>query len=146
MLVRQLQLALRSHHPLAFHTADLAHTQRDINPRHIIARLAQNHRDPRPRVGRAADNLLFALIRHHPADAQPVGIGMLGGLKHLGKREGSQFCDRVHHALDLKPEIGQRIEDLIQRRRRLQVIFQPGQGEFHRKGPLGRSVPRLQPD
>ena len=80
VLVRQLQLALRRHHPMAFHTANFANAQGHINARHIIARLAQNHRDPGPRIGCSADDLLFALIRHHTADAQTVGIGVLGGL------------------------------------------------------------------
>ena len=145
VLVRQLQLALGRHHPVAFHAANFAHAQGHINARHIIARLAQHHRDSGPRIGCSADNLLFALIRHHAAHAQPVGIGVLGGLQNLGDGERGQFRHRVDHLFDLKPKIGQRIEDLIQRRRRLKVIFQPRQGEFHRTGPFRSVIRSLAP-
>ena len=137
MLVRQFQLALRGHHAMAFHAADLAHAQRHVDAWHIIARLAQNHGDPGACIGGAADDLLFALIGQHPADAQPVGIRMWLGVQHFGQRKGGQTRGRVHHLFHLKPEVGQGIEDVVKRGRSLKVILQPGQGEFHRSGPCG---------
>ncbi len=54
---------------------------------------------------------------------------------HLGKRKARQFCRRIFDAFDLKPEIGQGIENLIKGRLGLKVIFQPGKGEFHGDSP-----------
>ena len=86
---------------MAFHAPDLAHAQGHINARHIIARLAQNHGDPRPRIGRAADDLLFPLVRFNAADAQLIGIGVLHGVDDSGDGKGGQFGGGVYHLFDL---------------------------------------------
>ena len=101
MLVRQFQLALGCHHPVAFHAADFAHTQGHVDARHIIARFAQNDRDAFARVRCTANDLLFALIRQHAADAQFVGIGMLFGVDDLGQGKGGQLGCWVHHLFNL---------------------------------------------
>ena len=134
MLVRQLQLAFRTHHAVGFDTADLANAQRHVDAGHIIAGLRQNHGDPGPRIGCAADDLLFALIRHHAADAQPVGIGVLRRLDHAGQREGGQSRGGVDDLLNLQPQIGQGIGDLVHRGGGVEVILEPREREFHRSG------------
>ncbi len=90
-------------------------------------------------VGRAADDLhgLAAGVDH--ADAQTVGVRVLLGLDHPRDDEAFVLRARVLDALDLEPDARQRIDDLGQRGGRVEMIFEPGEGEFHRYArPLGR--------
>ena len=89
-------------------------------------------------IGRAADDLnLFhrrtgtARIGRDTAEAQAVGIGMGLRLDHLGDAEGAQLFGGIIDAFDLQPQIGEGMGDRVQRRLGREVIFQPGQGEFH---------------
>ena len=131
MLVAQLQLAFRTHHPVAFHAADLADAQRHVDAGHIIAGLGQHDRDPRAGIRRAADDGLLALVGQHIADPQLVGIGVLFGVQNAGQREGGQLGRGVHDLLDLEAQIGQRLGDLVHIGRGIEMVFQPGEGEFH---------------
>ena len=131
MFVRQLHLALGTHHAVAFDATDLAHLDRCVDAGHVGAGLGHHHGDALARVGRAADDLDLARIRLHLADLELVGIGMLFGRKHLADGEGPQLGGGVDHLFDLKPEIGQGIKDFVKRRGRVQMAFQPGKREFH---------------
>ena len=68
MLVRQLHLALRAHHAVAFDAADLADADGGVDAGHIDAGLGDDDGDALARVGRAADDLLLALVGLHLAD------------------------------------------------------------------------------
>ena len=116
---------------MAFNPTDLAHLNGHINARNIHAGLGHDDRDPFTRVGRAANDLLFALIRDHLTDAQFVGIRVFFGTGHLANGEISQSVQRVFNALDFQPQIGQRIGNLIHRSFGIQMLFQPGECEFH---------------
>ena len=116
---------------MAFHAPDLAHGKRGINARHIIAGLGQNHRDPRARIGRAADDLFHALVGFDHANAQPIRIGVLLGRLDARDGKGRKPRGAILHAFDLKAQIGQRLGDRVKRRLCFQMLFQPGEGEFH---------------
>ena len=126
---------------MAFDAADLAHAQRDIDAGDVIAGLGQHHGDAGAGVRGAADDLLFALIRHHATDPQPVGIGVLFGMQNPGQGKGRKLCRRIGHALDLKPKIGQRLGDLRKRGGGVEMLLEPGEGEFHVYGPVTFGVP-----
>ncbi len=135
VLVGKLHLALRRHHPGAFDAAHLGHLDRRVDARNVGARMRHNDRDPLPRVGRTADDLLLALVGDHAADAQTVGVGMLARIQHLADGEVRQTRRRVGDALDLEPEVGQRLGDLGHRRLGFQMFLQPRQRESHARPP-----------
>ena len=131
VFVAEFQLAFRGHHPVALDAADLADAQRRVDAGHVVAGLGEHDGDPRPRIRRAADDLLFALVGHDPADPQPVGVGVLFGVGDLGQRERGQAGGGVVDVLDLEPEIGQGVGDLGDGGRGVEVVTEPGEGEFH---------------
>ena len=65
------------------------------------------------------------------ADGEPVGVGVLLGVLDLAEGEVRKRRERVLDALDLEPEIGQRLGDLVHGSRGFEVVFQPGECEFH---------------
>ena len=66
------------------------------------------------------------------ADFQPVGVGMLLGFNDRGDDEAVILAARVLDQLNLEPDAGQRIDDLGERSRGVEMVEQPGEGEFHR--------------
>ena len=56
---------------------------------------------------------------------------MLGGLDDAGDAEGTQFRRRILDTLDLVAKVGQGVQDRGQAGVGLQMVAQPGQGEFH---------------
>jgi len=46
--------------------------------------------------------------------------------------EGGEGLAGVGHALDLEAEVGQGEGDLLERRGRVEVLLEPGEGELHR--------------
>ncbi len=84
------------------------------------------------RIGRAADHLdRRACADIDRADAQAIRIGMLHRLDHARDREAGKLRGRVVYALDLKPDTGERLDDLGKRCIGLKVVLEPGEGEFH---------------
>ena len=141
VLVRQFHLAFRTHHPVAFDAANLAHLDGRVDAGHVGAGVRDHDCYAVPRIRRPADDLLFALIGRDLADAQPVGIGVLFGLDHLAQCEPLERVEGVYDLFDLQPQVGQGLGNLIHRSLGGQVLFQPGQGEFH--GPTRVQVAGL---
>jgi hypothetical protein len=144
MLVRQHQFALRAHHAAAFHAADVADRKRRVDAGHIGAGSREGADEARPRIGRAADDLdRIARARIDRQHAQLVGIGMLFRRQHLRDDEGLQRR-LVVDGFDLEPDHGELFHDLVERGVGLEVILEPGEGEFHRvtlSGPAGSALP-----
>ncbi len=67
---------------------------------------------------------------------------MLFRLNHPADGKRAQRGGGVFDALHLQPQIGQGVEDLIQRGLGFQVLFQPVQGEFHQSRPSVSKVAR----
>ena len=120
---------------MALHPADFAHAQRGVDPRHIVARLAEHHGDPRPRIGRATHDLLAALIGLHRADTQAVRIRMLLMVRHLRERKRLEPLGRVLNPFHLKPKVRERFANLLNAGLRVEMVFQPRECEFHRLSP-----------
>ena len=116
---------------MAFHAPDLANAQRDIDAGDIVAGFADDDGDPFTRVGRAADDLLDAFVGIDLTNPQAVSIRVLLGLEDLAQSKGANPVGGVNDVFDLQPQIGQSIRDLGHRGVRIEVVFQPGEGEFH---------------
>ena len=67
--------------------------------------------------------------------AQPVGVGMRLGLDDAGDDEAFELGARVLDALDLEADAGERVDDLGEGGRGVEMVLQPGQGEFHALTP-----------
>ena len=80
-----------------------------------------------------------ALARIDHADAQAIGIRMLLGRDHIGDRVRREGLGLVLDALDLEADAGQRLDDLVERGRGVEMILQPGECEFHRFSPVTTS-------
>src|SRR3984957_9952890 len=57
---------------------------------------------------------------------------MLLRLDDVADHEAFVFTRRVFDRLDLESDAGQRVDDLAKRGRGVEVVFEPGEGEFHR--------------
>ena len=140
MVVGQLELEGRTEHAIGFHPANDALAQRDALGRDIGSRGREDAFQPRARIGRAADDLNGRLAAGvHQADAQPVRIGMGLGLDHMGDDEGFQLFSGVLDMLDLEADARERLDDLCRRSVGVEVVLEPGEGEFHRRAPAERS-------
>ena len=65
------------------------------------------------------------------ADPEPVGVGMLPRLDDMADHEAGVFGAGVLDALDLEADAGQRVDDLGERGLRVEMVLEPGEGEFH---------------
>ena len=84
-----------------------------------------------PRVRRAANHLHDAGACLDLADAKLVRIRMRLSLQHARDGEILQLRRRVFDAFHLKPDQCELRCDLVERSIGLQVVFQPGEREFH---------------
>ena len=144
MRIRQHEFAFRTEHPVRLDPPD--HPGLEVHPRarNMRAGRGEDAHEARPRIRRAADDLNFFRPAPgavgeglDPADPQPVGIGVLHRLDHPRDAEGAEFGRRVLDPLHLHPEIGQGGKDRIQRSLGVEVVAQPGEGEFHRGFQIG---------
>ena len=98
------------------------------------------------RIGRAAHDLdRFAVADVDHADAQAIGVRMLLGRDHRGDHERLEQAGLVLDALDLEPDHGELVDDRGERLVGVEMLFQPGQGEFHGLNPpasVGKSSGR----
>ena len=135
VLLAQLELTHRAEHADAGHAPDhrlLQHLAGDRDDRAF----GREHRlHAGARVGGAANHLEDTVPGLDGAQAQPVGIGMLAGLSHIGDAEGAEIRTGVGHALDLEAEHGQPVADRLQRGVGRQMLLEPGQRELHRDSP-----------
>ena len=146
MVVGDHHLRFRQQHAAAFHAADLADFQRHVLTRDEGAGRREHALHAGARIGRAAhhlDRLAVADVDH--ADPETVRVGVLLGGDHVGDDEGLEQRRLVLDVLDLEPDHGELVDDLGQRRVGVEVLFQPGQGEFHELNPpasVGKSSGR----
>ena len=60
------------------------------------------------------------------------------GGNDAGHGEGFQQCAAVHHFFHLNAERGEAVHDLAQMGVGIEMLLEPGQGEFHRDRPPTR--------
>ena len=132
MGIRQHQLAFRAQHAVRFHAADDADLEVDPGAGNVAAGRREDALHAGAGVRRAAhdlDRIAGPGIDH--AYPQPVGIRVLFRRDDIGDGERRELVRLALDALDLEPDHGQRLDDLVELGGRLQVVFQPGQGELH---------------
>src|SRR3546814_11537570 len=66
----------------------------------------------------------LAVARVHAQHLKLVRLRVTLGRKDARDGEGGEFLGRVLDAFDLKPDPGQRADDLVDRRIRLQMVLQ----------------------
>ena len=136
MLVAKLQLADRAHHAAALDAADRRHFQGQVAARHIGARRAEHALESRPRIGRAADHLdglAGAGIDGQHLELVRLRVRRCG--QDLADHEGCELLGGILDALHLEADLGQRLDDGVEIRIRLQMLLQPGQSELHAPTP-----------
>ena len=132
MVLAQLQLARGTEHAVALLAADLAGFERDAGARDVAAGRRKDALHAGARVGRAAHDLHRAAAGIDLAQAEPIGVGVLHGLDDIADHETLQGLGRVGDTFDLEPKHGEPVAQLRERRRGVEVLLEPGQGEFHR--------------
>ena len=140
MVFTRFQLLGGAEHAVAFDPADLARllVQREIQARNIRPQRRIDADHAGAGVRRAADDLLHPVHGLDRADFQLVGVRMLFGGDHLGRGEGRKARGGILDALDLQAGHRHRLDDFVERGLGFQVLFQPGQGEFHQLNPVAR--------
>jgi hypothetical protein len=131
MAVGNLQLFFGAHHAMAFDAADIADGQRHVDAGNIGTGRGKSADQAGAGIRRAADDLhrlVGADIDHQ--HLQPVGLRMLFGRQDLGDDEGLERR-LVVDGIDFEADLGQAGADLIKTSLGVEVIFQPGECEFH---------------
>ena len=137
VVVAEAQLALAQHHARRLHAADGAQLQTG-GP----SRVAVDERGPSGgegdllaggHVGRAADHRARPLARLHRGQAQAVGVGMRLDGEHLGHAHERRVPIRTNGlpALHLGDGGGHAARELRRFEVDLDVVAQPGEGQFH---------------
>ncbi len=129
---RQLQLLEGAQHAERLDAANDALAERDLLAGDIRARRREDALQPRARIGRAADDLHeVARARIDLADAQPVGVRMLRRFDDPSNPEVFQLRGGVVHIFDLEADAGERLDNLGETGGCDEMLFEPGEGEFH---------------
>src|SRR4029453_12252765 len=121
--------------------ADHANAERDVVAGNERARRRKDAFHASARVWSAADDLdRLAVTDVDHAYAEAIGVWMFFGRDHRRDDKWLELACLVLDVLNFKPDHRQPVDDLGQRRVGVEVLFQPGQREFHRAAPLARSL------
>ena len=131
VIVGKLEFGWRAEHAVGLDAPDDFLGERDFLAGDVGSDRREHAFHARSRVGGAADDLHRGAARIHHADSQPVRVRMLNRLDHPRDHEAVVFGAGVLDRLDLEADARQRIDDLGERGRRIEVVFEPGEGEFH---------------
>ncbi|MNZ49220.1 hypothetical protein D3C78_669810 [compost metagenome] len=131
VIVGNVELLFGAHHAVAFDAANLADGQRHIDARNIHAGTSERTNEAGACIRRAADDLhRLAVTSIHHQHLEAVGLGMFFSGNDLGDDE--RLVGRlVIDVLDLEANRRQPLANLVQRRIRFEMLFQPGKSEFH---------------
>ena len=133
MVLGNFQLGRRAQHAAALDASDGADAERDVLAGNEGAGRREHADQAGARIRRAADHLhrcaAVAGIDH--ADAQAIRVRMLLGRNHPRDRERRQRLRLVVDMLDLEPDHGELVGELVQRLVGLEMFLQPGEREFH---------------
>ena len=143
VIVGEFELGRRAQHAVRFDAADDALGERDLLAGDVGPDRREHALHAGARVGRAADDLHRLAAGVDDADPQPVGVGMLLGFDDARDDEAVVLAARVLDALDLEADARQRVDDLGERGRGVEMVLEPGEGEFHRRSGVRRFVSRV---
>jgi hypothetical protein len=138
MVLAQPELAGRAHHAVGFDAADGGDLEQQPSAGNGRARSSEHAEHPGARIGSAAHDLHRAFTGIDGQDLQFVGLRVLVGGQHPGDPERRQRFGRVGQLLDLEPDRGQLVGDLLGRGVGVEVVLQPRKGEFHAPTPPER--------
>ena len=134
MILGQFEFGGGTQHACGFNPANHALAEGDFFRRNVSAWRGENRLQPGARIGGAADDLdRRAGADVDKADPQPVGIGMRLGFDNGGDGEVLEQRRRIIDMLDLKADLRQRRDDGRKIRLGLEMLFEPGKREFHRR-------------
>ncbi len=132
VIVGNLQFGFRHQHAAALDVADLPYPKSNVLAGDEGAGRREDAGHAAARIGRAADDLdRLAVAGIDHADAQPVGVRMLPGIDDLGDDERREELGLVLDALDFEPDHGELVGDLAERPIGVEMLFEPGEREFH---------------
>ena len=126
--------------PFELDAADDALGERDLLAGNIGSDRREHALHAGAGVRRAADDLHRIAARVDHAELQPVGVRVRLRLDDAGDDEAVIFGRRILDALDLEADAGQRVDDLGEGGRGVEMIDEPGEGEFHCKGAETRDA------
>ena len=135
MILAQLQLAGRTHHAVRFDAANRRLAQHHAVGGHRRALDTEHADKARARIGRAADDLKRAVPGIDGQHLQLVRLRMRIGGQHLGDEEAVELFRRILDAFDLKADVIQRGENLVEVRLGFQMLLEPAQRELHAPTP-----------
>ena len=131
VILGKLQFRRRAQHAVGLDAADHAFLQGDLLAGDVRADGREHALHAGARIGRPANHLHRLSPGVDDADAQPVGVRMRPGLDDAGGDEALELGARVLDPLDLKADAGERIDDFGEARRGVEMVPEPGEGEFH---------------
>ncbi len=131
VIVAKLQFRRRAQHAVRLDAANDALGECQLLAGDIGSNRREHALHARPRIGRAADDLLPARASVDDADFQPVGVRMGFRLDQGGDDEAFIFAARILDAFHFEANARQRIDDLSERCRCVEVVVKPGESEFH---------------
>ena len=133
MVVAEAEFRAGAEHAAALDAADRADREGDRFARDVGAGGGEDREHAGPRVRRAAHDLQrLAVAGIHLADPQAVGVRVLLGRDHPRDHVGAKRGGLVLDAFDLETDPRQRLTDRVERSLGVEVILEPGEGEFHR--------------
>ena len=132
VILAQLQLASRAHHPVGFDPTHRGNLQHHAVHRHGRARQAEHADQTGAGIGRAADHLQrIAFPGVDGQHLQLVGIGVRRGGEHPGDAEAGQLRGGILDPLHFQPDGVQRGGDLGNGSLGIEVVLEPGERELH---------------
>ncbi len=135
MILAQLQLFGRTHHAVRGDAANFRDFQLKTTARHKRARRAEHADQPGAGIGRAAHYLHRPVTRINRQHLQLVRLWVTRSAQHARDPERGKRGTGVLQSLHFQPDTGEREDDVVKARVRLQMLFQPAQGEFHAPTP-----------
>ncbi len=117
--------------PFELDAPDLGLGERKVETGHVGADRCEHALHAGACVRRAANHLQALLAGIDFQHLQLVSIWVPLGLHDLGHPVGFQRGRGVEHLLDLKPNAGKCLGDLLHGRLRVEMLLQPCEGEFH---------------
>ena len=136
VVFRQLELARRAQHALAFHAAQLAHLDEKrlavITRRQFGTHQGAWHLDAHAGIGCATHDVQQGALPHiHLAHAQAVGIRVLDGFFDLAHNDLGERWGHGTQLLYFEARHGQRFSQFGRRQGRVAELAQPGFRKLH---------------
>ena len=135
VLVGQLELALRQQHAVGLDAPNLRLGERQVDAGNVAADRREHAFQPGARVRRSAHDLQTLGAGIDLAHLELIGVRVLRRAQHLRHRERRERGRGVEHLLDLEPDAGERLGDLVHLCHGVEMLLEPAKREFHDSPP-----------